>query len=126
MLGFTSKEATMPEKGKFDTSNWYRMDTNRFINVWKTAVRGDKDFGDFISMLQDEFDSDTGTDSAGKKWSNKSKSIKDGSVEAKCRSINKQFAKSGRRLPVPGKSADVDYQGHIEEDDDIFSKVPTK
>ena len=114
----------MAKKGEFDTSNWYRMDTNRFINVWKTAVRADVDFNKFLKMLATEFDSDTGTDSEGKKWSNAKQSIKSGSVEAKCRAINKQFAKSGRRLPVPGKSVEVDYDSHITDNDDLFDRVP--
>jgi|TARA_R110000824_G_scaffold154308_4_gene326388 hypothetical protein len=108
----------MPAKKKtgLNTDNWFRMDTDRFIDVWGEANEAGLDFDQFIAALRDQFEDDTGLDSQGNRWSNKGKNVKAASVRSKCRNINEQFSKKyGMVMDIPGKAAGADYGAAVDK-----------
>ena len=99
-----------------NTENWFRMDTDRFIEVWGNACDDELNFDEFIAALRVEFETDVGTDAQGRPWTNKGKTIKEASVRSKCRNINEMFSKKyGMNMDIPGKAAAADYGAAVDK-----------
>ena len=88
----------------------YKMDTEKFFQIWCKAVQNRWDREQFYAELQDCFDGN-----------NKGKTFKKVSAYVKMRHINKQLGKRGKVLPIPP----VRYRGRKSLNYDAIVRDPT-
>ena len=87
----------------------YRIDTDRFIDVWAHCVKEKKSWEQFIELVRQHFDNDSATDDDGNVlWNNADlDTCKASSIRSKCSSINDRISQfvGGKKLPIPQKTA---------------------
>ena len=87
----------------------YRIDTDRFIDVWAHCVKEKKSWEQFIELVRQHFDNDRATDDDGNVlWNNADlDTCKASSIRSKCSSINDRISQfvGGKKLPIPQKTA---------------------
>ena len=99
----------------------YRIDTDRFIDVWAHCVKEKKSWEQFVSLCRQHFDEDSAEDADGNVlWSNADcPTAKESSIRSKCSSINDRISQyvGGKKLPVPQKTTQrrtkVDWQDMV-------------